>query len=248
MSISLIKELERKVVISLKKFTDKTVEVEDVNLILDVSGSTANAYMQGKIQRIVFRILPIATKLTKKQKLNVWVFSSEYKRLIPVDIANYVEYVDKEIVKKGLIGGGTYYAGVMEAIYNLHVGCLNFGFLAWIKRLIAKFFGKAKTDDKVRKLPILNIFITDGDNADKFETEKILIKSSREAMFWQFCGVYSKRFDFLERLDTLPGTFVDNASFFQVNDIDDISDEELYDRFLKELPSWIEKAAKEGIL
>jgi hypothetical protein len=44
------------------------------------------------------------------------------------------------------------------------------------------------------------------------------------------------------------GRVLDNVNFFQVNDISNISDEELYDRLLKEFPSWIDKAYEGGIL
>lgn len=242
MSISLIKEREKKVGISLKKRTNRIIQAEEVNLILDVSGSMDSAFHSGKVQEIVYRILPIATKLAVKQRLNVWIFSSSCKKLVPVDLTNYTTYVKDEIIHKGLLGGGTNYAPVIQCILDEY---LNPPVGLWER--IKRFFRWSKAPERA-KLPVLNIMITDGNNDDKYRTEDVIIQASEHGLFWQFCGTYSRSFPFLERLDTLSQRRIDNANFFQVNDIADISDEELYDRLLGEFPSWIDIALREGIL
>jgi hypothetical protein len=45
----------------------------------------------------------------------------------------------------------------------------------------------------------------------------------------------------------MEGRVTDNANFFEVKDIDAISDEELYDRLLNEFPLWLKDAIIKGI-
>ena len=52
----------------------------------------------------------------------------------------------------------------------------------------------------------------------------------------------------LEQLDTMPGRYVDNANFFALDDLHDISDVELYDRMLKEFPLWLKEIKKLGMI
>ena len=61
-------------------------------------------------------------------------------------------------------------------------------------------------------------------------------------------GIGNEQFIFLKALDELPGRVVDNANFFEVKQINTISDEQLYNQLLQEFPSWISKAKNLGIL
>lgn len=91
-------------------------------------------------------------------------------------------------------------------------------------------------------------FVTDGDNFDRSQTEKLIKEYAKLPIFWQFIGVGDSSFSFLEKLDEMKGRFIDNANFFQVNDIDRISDEQLYNRLLNEYPKWLQEARRKGIL
>ncbi|KJR46304.1 tellurium resistance protein [Desulfosporosinus sp. I2] len=55
-------------------------------------------------------------------------------------------------------------------------------------------------------------------------------------MFWQFVGIGRENYGILEKLDTMESRVVDNANFFALDDIDRISDEQLYERLLNEFP------------
>ena len=46
----------------------------------------------------------------------------------------------------------------------------------------------------------------------------------------------------------MTGRYIDNANFFSVNDLESISDEELYNRLLAEYPVWIKEAKDKKIL
>ena len=47
------------------------------------------------------------------------------------------------------------------------------------------------------------------------------------------------QFEFLRKLDDLPGRHTDNAGFFAVKDPKNISDEAYYDLLLSEYPNWV---------
>lgn len=55
-------------------------------------------------------------------------------------------------------------------------------------------------------------------------------------------------FGVLQELDNLQGRFIDNANFFALSDLDQVGDEELYDRIFNEFPDWHRQAKEKGIL
>jgi hypothetical protein len=139
-------------------------------------------------------------------------------------MTNFSDFVDLQIMNNkrydNLLWSGTNYSNVLELIS----GDSNNSEITYV------------------------IFITDGDNSDKNETETIIKRNSRLPIFFQFVGIGSQQFRFLEKLDTMLGRIIDNANFFQVNDISAISDDELYSRLFNEFPNWIKEARKAGIV
>ena len=69
-----------------------------------------------------------------------------------------------------------------------------------------------------------------------------------QLIFWQFIGIGYSNFDVLRRLDTMDGRVVDNANFSHLDDISQVSDEELYDQLLNEFPMWLKEAKEKRIL
>ena len=96
--------------------------------------------------------------------------------------------------------------------------------------------------------PTLVLFFSDGGVHRNDEIERELRAAVDEPVFWQFIGLGRGQYGVLERFDTMPGRRVDNVGFFAVDDIEKVSDPELYDRLLSEFPSWIEAARQAGIL
>ena len=101
---------------------------------------------------------------------------------------------------------------------------------------------------KDSKEPVYVIFLSDGGISQTQEIQKILIESSKYPIFWQFVGIGGKMYGILEQLDTMSGRYVDNANFFALDDLHDISDAELYDRMLKEFPLWLKEIKKLGMI
>ena len=55
-------------------------------------------------------------------------------------------------------------------------------------------------------------------------------------------GIGDSNFDVLRKLDTMEGRYIDNANFFHFEDIETVSDEQLYENLLDEFPSWLQEA------
>lgn len=221
--ISLVKKREEKIDFVLKKKNMLEPLMSRVGLVIDISGSMRSLYKNGVVQDIVERIYPLATKFDDDGLLDMWVFATTHNSLPAVSEENFDVYVQKEILdaKPSCSWGQTKYAPVMEEVNDFY---------------------------KDSKVPAFVIFITDGANSDKGETKEILRESSRNPVFWQYVGIGKEKFKFLEKLDELSGRYIDNADFFQLNDIANIDDGELYDRLLNEFPEWLNEAKRKNIL
>lgn len=213
-----------------KELSDFCLGVNELNglrsrvaLVLDYSGSMERLYKNGTVQSIIERIMPIASQFDDNAELDLWIFESGFFRLGSINLNNFYGYVNQEILPKYRMGG-TKYSYVMKDVYKKYI----------------------QEDEST--LPNYVIFITDGDNFDKSETTSFMSDVARHPIFWQFVGIGGASFDYLERLDDLRGRYIDNADFFQLNDVNKVSDKELYKRLLTEYPHWIKEARKKGMI
>lgn len=195
-----------------------------VALVLDVSGSMSNLYSNGFVQTLSERLLPLGVKFDDNQAIDVFLFSQNFCSLGELTPDNFEDYIDKVALKEGksILWNGTSYAPIMREITNKY---------------------KNEKGD-----PAYVMFVTDGDNDDHYETEKVIKEASKVGIFWQYIGIGNASFSFLEKLDEMDGRFVDNANFFQANDIKRLSDNDLYERMLGEFPDWLKKAKKLNII
>lgn len=182
--------------------------VARVGLVLDYSGSMSRLYDNGTMQSVIEKILPLAMEFDDNSTMEVWIFENGYHRLPDINLSNYKEYVNRKIIRKYNMGG-TNYAPVMKDVVKEY---------------------------KKGKLPAYTLFITDGDNFDKEDTDKAIIEASKYPIFWQFVGLGGADFNYLQKLDDMSGRYVDNADFFKVNKASDIT----YNDLLNEFPNWLE--------
>jgi hypothetical protein len=216
--INLRKEQINKICLEKKPLNDLVARVV---LAVDYSGSMDCMYENGEVQEVIERIFPIALKFDDDGEMGVWKFSNDCKQLKDISINNYKGYVEKEFT--GNMGGTNY----SPVISDIREKC--------IKR-------------KPLDIPTYVIFITDGDCFDKAKTEALMYDISSDNIFWQFVGIGNSSFGFLEKLDDMEGRFLDNADFFSVKDINEMSDENLYSKLLNEFPKWIEQAREKNII
>lgn len=105
---------------------------------------------------------------------------------------------------------------------------------------------KKYLEEEPGKDPVYIVFINDG--GCKKTIKPIIVESAKHPVFWQFVGIGNGNFDFLKKLDEMEGRVVDNANFLHIENIDDISDEQLYNSLLTEFPSWLKEVKDKGII
>lgn len=179
-----------------------------VALVLDFSGSMRNLYKNGTVQSVIERIMPIAMQFDDNQELDLWIFENGFTRLGGVTKENFYGLANNIFNQYSM--GGTEYAPVMNDVYKKYI--------------------------KENPANIANyvIFITDGDNSDRGNTNKIITEASKYPIFWQFIGIGDDSFSYLQKLDDMDGRYVDNADFFSIYDINNITDNELYTKLFDE--------------
>ena len=97
-------------------------------------------------------------------------------------------------------------------------------------------------------MPAYVVFISDGGVSDTAGITRMMIEASQMPIFWQFVGVRGSDYGILERLDDMQGRFIDNASFFALDDFMSVDKTELYNRLLNEFPAWLKAARAKGII
>jgi vWA found in TerF C terminus len=219
-SISLLKK-SAGIVLEKKNLTNVTARV---GLVLDISGSMRKLYKNGTVQRVVERILAVASQFDDDGALDVWVYDNEFSRLKPVTEHDFEGYVDQYILNNDLIHkfGRNDEPPVMEDV-------------------IQKY-----TSEDPSKDPAFIVFINDG--GCKRTIKKPVVSSSDKPLFWQFVGIGDSNFEVLEKLDEMDGRYIDNANFFHIKDIEAISDNELYDLLLNEFPDWLKEAKEKNVI
>lgn len=209
------------IVLEKKKLTGV---VARVGLVLDISGSMRTLYKDGTVQKVVERILAVASQFDDDGMLDVWVYDNEFTRLPSVTERDFENYVNREILFNDSIHkfGRNDEPPVMFDV-------------------MTKYLKEEPSRD-----PAFIVFINDG--GCKSTIKKPVVSSSDKPLFWQFVGIGDSNFKVLENLDTMEGRFIDNANFFHVQNIDAMTDEELYDRLLNEFPDWIREAKDKSVL
>ncbi|WP_324655161.1 VWA domain-containing protein [Bacillus paranthracis] len=208
----------------------------------DISISMDDLYYNGTMQELNDRLLSIGMNLDIDKSIDVFAFGRDSHEIGVVTEGNYQGFVDNVLLKKVSFEGSTNYAGVMDRIVKKY-GQPPVQKQGFLSRLMG-----SKPNVEKPTVPTLVFFITDGNNFDEDEAEAIIRQSSNQAIFWQFVGVGGAEFEFLDKLDKMSGRFIDNANFFQIDDLREISDEEFMNRILNEFPQWIKEARAKGVL
>lgn len=208
-----------KVLVNLSKEgkVNLSKHIARVALAMDYSGSMDWLFENGVVQNTITRLLPIALRFDDNGELESWLFSNGKKKLKPVTINNYENYAKNVMMKSGMNMGGTEYAPVLKDIVKYYI----------------------KSD--LNNIPAFVIFITDGVNSDRSETDKIIKKLSEYNMFIQFVGIGNESFNYLRSLDDMSDRRCDNTGFISVKDMEQMNDEELYTELIKQYKDWLNK-------
>ena len=88
------------IVLEKKKLTGV---VARVGLVLDISGSMRNLYKNGTVQKVVERILAVASQFDDDGMLDIWVYDNEFSRLPSVTEKEFENYVNLQILNNDSI-------------------------------------------------------------------------------------------------------------------------------------------------
>jgi len=214
-----------------------------VIIVLDASGSMYYQYTKGTVARVVERLAAVGAQLTPDGVIPAWIFASNMTQLPHLTVGDLPRWISL-FVKPGKLK-------VLPRVRPMFLpdGSVD-----------GRQLGGGNEEPKVMNdilrvvsaappgPPALVLFISDGGIYKDQEIEQILRGCADKPLFWQFVGMGGSSYGVLERLDTLQGRLVDNAGFFAVDDIEQVSDEELYERLLSEFPQWVKAARAAGIL
>ncbi|MFD3547188.1 VWA domain-containing protein [Streptomyces sp. NPDC058655] len=234
---------KRQVAVSLSKRGVAGLAARVV-LVLDASGSMAALYRRGTVAGVAERMAAVAAQLDADGEMQAWTFASHPARLPDLVIGALPEWLRLHVR-----GGEFSLFGRRKPPKGLAPGQVDMravGIGNEEQKVIAEV--RAFVRDHPGPEPTLVLFFSDGGVYRNDEIERELRAAVEEPVFWQFIGLGQADYGVLERFDTLPGRRVDNVGFFAVDDIDTVSDPELYDRLLSEFPSWIEAARRAGVL
>lgn len=221
--MSTVSLLKKKVRIVLEKKQIQHVTAK-VGLVLDISGSMRKLYNDGTVQKVVERILAVASQFDDDGALDVWIYDNEFTRLPQVTEKDFAGYVNDRILTNDTIHkfGRNDEPKVMKDVLQKYL------------------------KEEPSELPVFLVFINDG--GCKSGIKKFIVGSSDKPIFWQFVGIGDANFDVLRKLDTMEGRVVDNANFFHFMNIENVSDEELYNELLNEFPMWLKEAKQKSII
>lgn len=211
---------------SLARFPKVADESIQVVTSLDASGSMFEMYRNGRIQRAVDKFFAFATTLEEGGSMDLWAFAAKSRQFGAVTMDNVRDYTFSEA------GGFERWMSMLNYQYNNEPEAM---------RDIMMLYGG------LRK-PIVVFFLTDGRLNSDWQIEEILIKTSRFPVFWQFIGIHGEEYGVLENLHEVDGRYTDNAGFIKLDDIDDITDNDLYERLLLNVDSWLKELAEKEML
>lgn len=197
-----------------------------VLLVLDVTDSMRNQYKTGRVQEVLNRLVPIAVALDTDAELECWTFAERPLRLSPVTLNNYQNFIDFDNSGWTKWDVGRRYNDEPRAI----------------QKVIDSFQASKDTT------PMFVVFVSDGGVSENRKITQLMVDAAKLGIFWQYVGLAGRNYGILEKLDTMPGRVVDNCGFFALDDLHDMTEEQLYDRLMQEFPLWILEAKREGII
>jgi stress response protein SCP2 len=193
-----------------------------VKLVLDISASMTNEFQTGAVHELVRRALALAVRLDDDGQVETYLFGIKAHRAGTVSLENIEGFVKN---LKFSFEGGTQYSPIMQMVRD-----------------------DCKTEQSTD--PALILFITDGATSNPNASVKQMKDAAHEPLFWKFMGIEAGyvNFEFLEKLDDMPGRVVDNADFFKVKSPIRVPDAELFELLVNELDGWSKAARGAGIL
>lgn len=217
--------LAKKATVSLEKRQLQQLTAK-VALVLDASGSMNRQYKKGRVQEVVNRLLPLAVSFDDDQALDCWAFARDPQYLGEIGLSNYDGFIDNA-------HGGWRKWALGPRVNNE----------AEVMKAVTEFYQKDGLD-----VPIYVLFISDGGVSDNRGITRVMTEAAKLPIFWQFVGLGGRGYGILKKLDDMTGRVIDNCDFFELDDLDDMSEEALYENMLEEFPMWLKEAREIGLI
>lgn len=226
--------------------------VSRVALALDYSGSMHSEYASGAMQRLAEKVLALGTQLDDDGEIDLFFFATNAWYAGTVNISNFRDVIAKET--RGLRMGTTNYEALFAAVLG------QYGLSPFVDEVVSTdtvkggWFRKDRTVDVTQSVlkpvqttdPVLVVFLTDGSPDSQSDAKRALTEASYAPVFWQFLSIGRDKIPFLQKLDDLPGRYIDNADYKPVRDVDRIGEAELFELLLDEYPGWIAEQTSRG--
>ena len=207
-----------------------------VVVVLDYSGSMRKLYNNGTVQQTLNKLVPLGLKFDDNGTIDVYAFRDDCIPLEDLSINNYDSYVVKEITSKIDKYGRTVYSPVLYDI--LHKMC-KIGLINNIIRFIKSIFKIKEKDNDT----IYVMFITDGGNedGDNVNCDNAIKELSKHKAFIQFIGIGDNKFKYFNRLPKIKNRASNNTGSAIIKDLENVSDNELYDKLLGDFSKWLKE-------
>ena len=199
-----------------------------VLLVIDKTGSMKKQYATGVVHRVVERMVAVATQIDDDGQLEPYLYARLFVALPDITVVDSEQWSTTYLHLTGTHGGVDY----------TPIGNSN-DELPIMNHILSTVDSRE---------PTLVFFFTDGGFKNRGPIATFMRMAAKAPIFWQFVGIGQANYGVLEKLDTMDGRVVDNAGFFALDDIDAISDADLYERILSEFPDWVRAAREAGII
>ncbi len=217
--------LAKKAQVSLEKAKLTHVKAR-VALVLDASGSMNSQYSKGRVQEVVNRLLPLAVHFDDDGSIDCWAFAAKPQKLSEITLRNYQDFINTD----------------------------NYGWRDWNvgsrindePRVMEQVISYYLNDGD--RSPVYVLFISDGGVHENRKITRLMTEAAKLPLYWQFVGLGGHGYGILEKLDDMKGRVVDNCGFFALDDLHQVSEEQLYDQLMEEFPSWVKEASAKGII
>lgn len=234
-------DLTKKIEVQLSKLSITEFEHKcQVQLVLDVSGSTVDDYQDGSYDQALNILAHTAFILDDNGKLETFIFNNTCEQLDDITTNNYSNYIKKEVQKR--VGGGTYYREFIKQIAQENGGSESF---VKSESFFSKAFSFLKTNDVVPttktddvEMPKLVFILTDGQDSDQVRTLEYFEKFKDKKIFWSFIGVgpQIKEFEFISKLSKR----FSNIGFTNIANLKKLSESEIVETVLNSnLSNWL---------
>lgn len=191
----------------------------------DVSGSMRRTYEHGDVQKVFDQLLALSLKFDDNGEIDVWLFDSESKRISTASSGDAGTFVNEEVMGRRDIWGGTNYANPLRQVVT-----------EMFEEKKSGLFGMFSKKSQASEIPVLCLFITDGETEQESTARRILREASGKPIYFQMIGVGpSHHFSFLEDVaDELP-----NVGFINLSSLN-MSDDHLFEQLIsEELTTWV---------